>query len=425
MRRALEAIEPLWTSLLAGGAILLIAWWLRHKPAPPGSELYAQLVLTDGLLALTFAAAALARFRGTYDRRSLIFAAGFAINGIVLVSFTFALSHAVRSAPDLPLRDPTTWVFSRMLLALLFVVPLMVEKSLLVARHPNREITIALLLVVLATGLLSTVHQSLPLDVLVRPHGIFSRPGNLFAAALFLIAVAGYRRVAGEKSLFDRSIALAASLNFLCCLAASQSATPRDAAFTLAAILQFASYVVLLGGALFDNVRLFDKIRQLAVSDPLTGLANYRRLIDSIDAEIERSSRTARAFSVVLLDLNSLKSINDQHGHLVGSRAICRVAAVLARESRTIDVPARYGGDEFALVLPETDRSEAEEVIHRICLGVSHGGEEPAISVSAGVAAYPRDGHSVEALLSAADRALYRAKADARVEPHATPASAQ
>jgi two-component system cell cycle response regulator len=195
-----------------------------------------------------------------------------------------------------------------------------------------------------------------------------------------------------------------------CCLAASQSEHRLDTPFAFAEILQFSSYVVLLGGALLDNVHLFENVRQMAMIDPLTGLANYRRLVDALEGEIQRSRRTERPFSLLLFDLDGLKKINDNYGHLVGSRALCRVANMLRVNSRTIDTAARYGGDEFALILPETGMNAAQEVAHRICDRIARDGELPPISVSMGVAAYARDGETVEALLGTADQTLYRAK---------------
>jgi diguanylate cyclase (GGDEF)-like protein len=199
-------------------------------------------------------------------------------------------------------------------------------------------------------------------------------------------------------------------LNVACCLAASQSEHRLDAPFAFAEILQFSSYAVLLGGALLDNVHLFEKVRLLSVSDPLTGLANYRRLVDALESEIQRSRRTGRPFSLLLFDLDGLKRINDNYGHLAGSRALCRVANVLRVNSRSIDTVARYGGDEFALVLPETEMNAAHEVAHRICNRVVSDAELPPISVSAGIASYARDGETIEALVGAADHALYRTK---------------
>lgn len=397
--------------LLAAACVFALAWYLRHQPAPPMSLFFGELTFANGLLALTYSAAAFARFRGNHHRLSLILAGAFALNGVILVSLTFIANTASTSGAGLTVRDSGAWVFTRTLLALLFVVPLFVEHSLLVARHPNREIVLTLFLIVIATALLSTVHYVLPLHLLVRPHGIFSRPGNFVPAALFLSAVVGYRkRLSSNRSLFDRSLVFAASLNFLCCLAATQVLVDFDLPFRLAAVLQFASYVVLLGAALFDNVQLFERVQGLAATDSLTGLANYRHMIESLESESLRSARTGRPFSIILFDLNRLKAINDQQGHLAGNRAICRVAEALRRNSRTIDVPARCGGDEFALILPETGPPDAAEVLHRVCVHLSHDGEFPPISLSAGSASFPADAITVEALLAVADRALYRSK---------------
>jgi diguanylate cyclase (GGDEF)-like protein len=199
-------------------------------------------------------------------------------------------------------------------------------------------------------------------------------------------------------------------LNVACCLAASQSEHRLDAPFAFAEILQFSSYAVLLGGALLDNVHLFESVRQLAVSDPLTGLANYRRLVDAMEGETERSRRTGRPFSLLLFDLDGLKKLNDNYGHLVGSKALCRVANVLRANSRSIDTAARYGGDEFALILPETARNAAQEMSRRICDRIARDGELPPISASVGVAAYAQDGETLETLVGAADQSLYKAK---------------
>jgi diguanylate cyclase (GGDEF)-like protein/PAS domain S-box-containing protein len=153
-----------------------------------------------------------------------------------------------------------------------------------------------------------------------------------------------------------------------------------------------------------------EQIRQLSLTDPLTGLANYRRLLDALDSEVRRCSRTARSFAVLLLDLDGLKRINDDHGHPVGSRALCRVANVLRKHCREIDTAARYGGDEFVVVLPEAGREAARHVAQRITDESRNDGDEPTISVSAGAAVFPHDGTTIDELLDAADRALYREK---------------
>jgi diguanylate cyclase (GGDEF)-like protein len=175
---------------------------------------------------------------------------------------------------------------------------------------------------------------------------------------------------------------------------------------------------MVLAAEVSEHKRAQDYVRQLAGSDPLTGLANYRRLVESIDAEIKRYGRSLLPFSIILLDMDHLKKINDQYGHLVGSRALCRLAEILTLHSREIDVPARYGGDEFVVVLPETGREAALHVARRAADRLATDGEEPPLSVSVGVAVYPADGQTLDELLIVADRALYLNKASSKVKLH-------
>ncbi len=155
---------------------------------------------------------------------------------------------------------------------------------------------------------------------------------------------------------------------------------------------------------------LEDQLRHQASSDSLTGLANHGRLLDVLHAEVSRSRRTGREFSLVLLDLDGLKLINDQFGHLAGNRALCRLAQILKDCCRSIDTAARHGGDEFAVVLPETGVAAAALVVRRIFELLEAEAEQPALSVSAGIASYPADADGIGALLYAADRALYAMK---------------
>jgi diguanylate cyclase (GGDEF)-like protein len=113
---------------------------------------------------------------------------------------------------------------------------------------------------------------------------------------------------------------------------------------------------------------------------------------------------------VLLLDLDGLKKINDAHGHIVGSRALCRLADMLRLYSREMDTAARYGGDEFVLILPETDLDAARLVAQRITKKLAEDGEEPKLSVSIGMAIYPTDGETIHEILGAADQDLYRDK---------------
>lgn len=153
-----------------------------------------------------------------------------------------------------------------------------------------------------------------------------------------------------------------------------------------------------------------EQLVHLAITDPLTGLANYRSFHDTLGREITRSSRTGRPFALLLLDLDGLKQVNDSHGHLTGSRALCRLGDALRAGCRSMDTAARFGGDEFGVILPEADLDVALAVARRISEGLWNDGEEPRISVSIGAAVYARDGETADALFAVADGALYGEK---------------
>jgi len=161
---------------------------------------------------------------------------------------------------------------------------------------------------------------------------------------------------------------------------------------------------------------LEDHLRRLAASDPLTGLANYRHLIDALDMEIRRSNRTGREFSLLMFDMDGLKQLNDSFGHMTGSQALCRTADALTLFCRDIDTAARFGGDEFALLLPETGREAAHSVSRRISTSIAEDSNGPRISVSVGIGVYPLDGDNVESLVSAADAAMYAMKRQRKTE---------
>jgi diguanylate cyclase (GGDEF)-like protein/PAS domain S-box-containing protein len=153
-----------------------------------------------------------------------------------------------------------------------------------------------------------------------------------------------------------------------------------------------------------------ESLTELAVTDGLTGLANYRRHMEVLTAEIRRYYRTGRSFAIIMLDLDGLKRINDRYGHLVGSRALCRIGDILRTSCRSIDTPARYGGDEFVVVLPDANLEVARNVVERITARLQAEDEIPTLSVSAGIATCPEDGETAETLLQQADLELYKMK---------------
>lgn len=186
---------------------------------------------------------------------------------------------------------------------------------------------------------------------------------------------------------------------------------PNEALLLLQSFLSVCAIMSLaLAVEVRQRRRSEKEARSLAVSDPLTGVGNYRRLVDALEAEIQRAERIERAFAFVLMDLDELKKINDVHGHLVGTRALCRVADILRLNSRRIDTIARYGGDEFAVILPETESEGGRRFAERIASRLAEDGEAPPISISFGVATWPNDARTTESLFRVADRALYEMK---------------
>src|SRR5262249_62276121 len=125
-----------------------------------------------------------------------------------------------------------------------------------------------------------------------------------------------------------------------------------------------------------------------------TGLVNYREFAETLEREVRRADRSRHSFAILLLDLDGLKQINDRNGHLAGNRALKRLANAMKQHCRSIDVPARYGGDEFALVLIDSDPAMAEQVAERIRGCLAKENEEPLLTVSIGVASYPADGRT-------------------------------
>ncbi|HKN25616.1 MAG TPA: GGDEF domain-containing protein [Candidatus Acidoferrum sp.] len=397
---------------LVFGAVLYSRF--AHVVGAPTTYLY--LEVGGSLLCFCYAANALVRFRGTHDRIALILAFGFVLSGMIETIGYFGLNDLLRTGQIALSHVPMGWMVGRTLLAVLLLAALAVERFLPTSRQPSRETAGALFVVAAAAYITSAAFIAAPATPIAKYGAFFSRPWELLPGGLFgLAAIFFYRRYQDQQksdggSLYEYSLFLAALLNAACHLAALFSRRMFDGPFFIAELSKVASYTIILTGALIDQARLFDQVRSLAISDPLTGLANYRRLIAVIESELDRSRRTRRPFSIVLLDMDGLKTINDRYGHLVGSRALVRLGKILRNHSRAIDTPARYGGDEFALVLPEAPKEIAARVSARIRERLASETEEPLLSVSAGIAAFPEDGDTAEKLLGAADRTLYRMK---------------
>jgi diguanylate cyclase (GGDEF)-like protein len=181
-------------------------------------------------------------------------------------------------------------------------------------------------------------------------------------------------------------------------------------AIQLTALFLFAYAGSVIGR---EQRRSRDAAIRLSTLDTMTGLFNRAFLGAALEREIARSARSGRAFCLLMLDLDDLKAINDRHGHHVGDAVIRLVAETLRDGVRKIDVPVRYGGDEFVALLPETDPTGGWVVGEKIRQAIGTRvlpGLSIRISVSVGIVAYPVDGTSSSTLLVAADRAMYAAK---------------
>lgn len=171
---------------------------------------------------------------------------------------------------------------------------------------------------------------------------------------------------------------------------------------------------LMMAASVDQRNRLDSELHQMAVTDPLTGLANYRHLSSSIDRHITRTQHTGQPFALLLLDVDNLKVVNDQLGHNVGSRLLVRVADALRASCRVTDLIARYGGDEFAVLLPGCDEQTARLHAARVQAAFDADAVTPRITVSMGVAVHPQDGDSAEHLLDHADAELYAMKGRGR-----------
>ena len=166
-----------------------------------------------------------------------------------------------------------------------------------------------------------------------------------------------------------------------------------------------------------ENARLFEQLRIQAIKDGKTGLFNHDHFLELFRLEIDRSARQQNELSVLIADIDDYKAYNDTYGHLMGDRALRICGSCLRRIARSTDIPARYGGDELAMVLPDTSTAGALAVAERLRIEVEsakfpgHDGElDVNLTVSVGVSTFPGDGIEIDSLIEFADRGLYVAK---------------
>lgn len=185
--------------------------------------------------------------------------------------------------------------------------------------------------------------------------------------------------------------------------------------------MQLAQAITYQFGLAMQRSSLFEQVNLLAVTDPLTGLYNYRKLVRDMEREIVRSRRYRHPFAFIMADVDFFKQINDVSGHLAGDAVLREVARVLEEGSREVDRVYRYAGDEFSILLPETDGPEAFELAEKLRREIAGMSvvvvDEPEplkITMSAGVASFTRDSQEMKDLVASADEALYGAKRHGR-----------
>ncbi|NVN92264.1 MAG: GGDEF domain-containing protein [Desulfuromonadales bacterium] len=166
-----------------------------------------------------------------------------------------------------------------------------------------------------------------------------------------------------------------------------------------------------------ENAKFHDETHRMAINDALTGLNNRRYFDKVLPQEYERAHRDGLPFSLIMIDVDNFKRFNDTHGHHLGDRILAAIGRVLRRTLRSIDFAFRYGGEEFVVILPETDLDSAHKVAERIRVRVItesrkllRNQEDPPVTVSMGISSYPRDAACSITLLAMADQLLYQAK---------------
>jgi diguanylate cyclase (GGDEF)-like protein len=181
--------------------------------------------------------------------------------------------------------------------------------------------------------------------------------------------------------------------------------------------VELLEYLASQAAVSIENADLHETVQRQAVTDELTRLANVRAMHAALDRELERSRRFGGKLGLMMLDIDDFKRVNDEFGHQQGDEVLASVASVLREHSRDIDAPARYGGEELAVVLPQTDVEGAAQLAERMreaieALKIARVGSSGHLTVTAsfGVASFPDSGADKHALIAAADTALYRAK---------------
>jgi diguanylate cyclase (GGDEF)-like protein len=284
---------------------------------------------------------------------------------------------------------------------------------------------------ILAGVFILVVHELMPLGSL-RPARVITEGSAAILFLTMLVLLTGRASspfffllallVGGGALIAPPAVALTLTVETIVAYAATVLSGPMDAATTRDALARIGinlTALVLLAYSGMVVSRVQRRTREAAIRlstlDSLTDLYNRAFFFNAVDHEIQRSRRFRRGFCLLMMDLDGLKSINDRYGHYEGDVILRGVAQLIKAGLRGIDVAARYGGDEFVALLPETDPSGAYVVAEKIRQMVSEllvevNGSQITTSLSIGVVSYPDDGHNADELMIAADEAMYSSK---------------
>jgi len=295
---------------------------------------------------------------------------------------------------------------------------------------PSTQTAIFVLLI-LAGLFVLTIHDILPLSFLGSARYVVEGSVAITFATLLLVLTGGSASpfffayaliVAGAALVLAPRLALLVTTiaigGYVVGVVADPAWLPLTEAQLVAVGVNVAALILLTYVATVvakEQRRSRDAAIQLSTVDSLTGLYNRAYLSAAVDREIQRSARSGRGFCVVMMDLDELKPINDRYGHFHGDRVLRGVSEIIRHGVRRIDTAARYGGDEFVVLLPETDPSGALVLAEKIRQGaadlaIETPTERIRTSLSIGVVAYPEDGRTADDLMISADRAMYLSK---------------
>ncbi len=179
-------------------------------------------------------------------------------------------------------------------------------------------------------------------------------------------------------------------------------------------VFSIVSQYALHAALALRNTWLLEEIRRLADTDALTGIANRRIFEQALERELSRAKRNGEPVTLVMMDIDHFKTLNDTHGHQMGDEVLRRVGRAVAEGCRDFDTPARYGGEEFAVILPACSPAESLVAADRLRSSISEIDAGVPVTASAGVATFPAHAADAEALIRAADEALYESKRSGR-----------